>query len=468
MLISGIGLALFAAITTASEIKPVTVPLVRNREGHLAQIRRSVKEKRQGSSEPLFNLAGREFFLEVDIGTPPQKFNVTMDTGSATLWVPSTNCSSLKCPYERFDASQSTSLNQTGAAFQIEYGIGMANGTYVLDTVSVGGLAVPGQAVGLANETNDLLGATSAGYSNGIMGFGFPSMNALRGYSSDVPFVFNLANNNLIPQPIFSVYLNSAFHYGYSGEVTFGGIDETKYSGELRYAPVVAYTMTDITGQVLDAAYIYWTLAGVDIRSSSGYRANFNSAQGFVLDTGTTFTYVPDQVAHDLIQSVTKKDPRSIYDVFNGIYRVDCSLASQTDQTVEFIVATSQQATLPENQLNLTISLRELIVPIDDAETPEKASQCAFGIAPFPQTALIGSNVNFILGQSVMRSFYVVHNMGTQTIGIAPAIPSDTSNNGGSSNGDDESPEGAAAGSNLAYTIVVMTVVLATGFNILS
>ncbi|KAG2225245.1 hypothetical protein INT45_001468 [Circinella minor] len=462
MLLSGIGLVLFTALaTTASEIKPVTVPLVRNQEGHLSQIRRSVKEKRQVHKEPLFNAAGREFLIEVDIGTPAQRFNVTMDTGSATLWVPSTDCSMLKCPYERFNASQSSTLNQTNTGFQIEYGIGMANGTYAMETVSVGGLTVTGQAVGLANETDDILGTFTEGYSNGIMGFGFPSMNAFRGYSQDIPFVFNLVNNNLIPEPIFSVYLNSAFHYGYSGEVMLGGIDESKYSGQLTYAPVMAYQMTDITGQT-KSVYIYWTVGGTGIRSSSGYSTNFDQLQGFVLDTGTTLTYVPDQVASDLVQSITKKDPKSIYDVFNGVYRVDCSLGSQ-DQNVEFLVATSTQAA--NNQLNLTVSLRELIIPIDDAETPEEANECAFGIAPFPQNSLTGSAVNFILGESVMRSFYTVHNMGQQTVGIARAISSSTG--GRSETGDNDNSEGATASSNLIQSLVITTVVIATSINIL-
>ena len=368
----------------------------------------------------------------------------------------------LKCPYERFNASQSSTANRTNTGFQIEYGIGMANGTYATETVSVGGLTVTGQTVGLANETNDLLGSFAEGYSNGIMGFGFPSMNAFRGYSQDIPFVFNLVNNNLIPEPIFSVYLNSAFHYGYSGEIMLGGIDESKYSGQLTYAPVMAYQVTDITGQT-KSVYIYWTVGGAGIRSSSGYSNNFDQLQGFVLDTGTTLTYVPDQVAHDLIQSITKKDPQSIYDVFNGVYRIDCSLGSQEDQTVEFLVATSAQAA--GNQLNLTVSLRELIIPIDGAETPEKATECAFGIAPFPRSSLIGSGVNFILGESVMRSFYTVHNMGQQTVGIARAISSGTGE--GSNNGNNDNAEGAAAGSNLIQSVVLMTVVIATSINIL-
>ncbi|OAD74126.1 hypothetical protein PHYBLDRAFT_11382, partial [Phycomyces blakesleeanus NRRL 1555(-)] len=182
-----------------------------------------------------------EYVVHLDIGTPPQKFSVFLDTGSTDLWIPSTKCNPVLCPFARFDSTLSSTFTPTDQNFVIKYGIGNATGTFVTDTVSIGGAVIKDQPFGLAstNRDSELLSISDTS-SNGILGMAFISLSKYnntngKGHGS---LIFNMIEQRIITDPIFSIYLGDPSTSENSGEIIFGGIDPTKYTGELLYVPI--------------------------------------------------------------------------------------------------------------------------------------------------------------------------------------------------------------------------------------
>lgn len=55
----------------------------------------------------LYNDGNIAYYIPIEVGTPPQEFNVLFDTGADTLWIPSVDC--INCRnYQYFKANESS------------------------------------------------------------------------------------------------------------------------------------------------------------------------------------------------------------------------------------------------------------------------------------------------------------------------------------------------------------------------
>ncbi|OBZ82782.1 Mucorpepsin [Choanephora cucurbitarum] len=459
-LIAAATLTLLASTTLAASTqeKIVRTPIIRNphlgnpleeaRKKYNLITKRQQLDKRAEHNAPLYNDQGSQYLVQVGIGTPAQNFTVTLDTGSSDLWVPSTQCPQSNCPFYRFDPSKSSTLKQLNAPFAIQYGIGSVNGTYYTDTVTVGGATVQNQQFGLASMTEDIMQADpSAGgpgssapdsyntssnqnvEGNGILGLGYPGLTQAnsQGEGAYNPFVFNLVAQNIISDPIFSIFLNSVSETGWSGEIIFGGIDDSKFDGNLTYLPVASLT-TRSSGSTSSrqssstnssqANYYYWMVYGQGLgvtNSNTGSNPSWRLRElgAFILDTGTTLTYLPASVATDIVTAFAG-ERNFAYDRQSGVFIVDCNTAKSP---ARFELQMSQSNRISSNPLVLSVPASELVIPID-SNTADSASVCMFGIAPLSGSGGVGNNL-YLVGDSVLRSAYMVFDMGQNRVGIA-------------------------------------------------
>jgi len=151
-----------------------------------------------------------------------------------------------------------------------------------------------GDNVRLQNVTIGL--ATYAFDNTGLMGVSMRSLES--GYQSGVlhngsmAVIESLVSAGLIERAAFSLWLND-LDAG-TGSILFGGVDTDKCTGDLISLPIVTHSSTNLKDRYLV------TLTSVSIKDDSGTRLLLDSSMSVtaLLDSGTTSTVLPDDVAN--------------------------------------------------------------------------------------------------------------------------------------------------------------------------
>ncbi|ORY03803.1 peptidase A1 [Basidiobolus meristosporus CBS 931.73] len=321
--------------------------------------------KRNGALE-LTNSYDLSYYGEVTIGTPPQKFTVIFDTGSADFWVPSVWCSSAACiNHRKFQPIKSTTFHKFDKEFSLQYGTGNLTGMIGQDTCTIGGITLNEQKFGLATSESSFFANSTA---DGILGMAFASINQMR---VNPPF-YNMVEQNLVNASMFGVWLGG---YPDSGEVTFGGYDTSHFSGSLNWIDVVEEN--------------YWTLPlnGVSI-ANTGVQITATKA---AMDTGTSLITIPESDAALINVEYLNGRPTSSA----GLYQLDCD------------------AMYP----NIDIILGDVVFTLtpDQYVIQDEVGVCMSGFASAGSLEAI-----WIVGDVFLRSFYSVYDMGTQPrVGLA-------------------------------------------------
>ncbi|XRM42157.1 hypothetical protein ABZX51_005386 [Aspergillus tubingensis] len=351
------------------------------------QIADRSRRKRSTASADLVNLATNlGYTMNLTLGTPGQEVSVTLDTGSSDLWVNGANSSACPCTdYGSYNSSESSTYTFVNDDFYIEYVDGSeATGDYVNDTLKFSNVTLTNFQFAVAYDGDS---------EEGVLGIGYASNEAsdasYGGGGEYTNFPEALVDQGAINWPAYSLWLDDLDEG--KGTILFGGVNTAKYYGSLQTLPIVS----------IEDMYIEFAvnLTAVHLEKNGNPVSVNNSATQFpipaVLDSGTALTYIPTSAAASIYDAVG-----ATYLSERGYGLIECSVK---DDDFTFL--------FDFGSFNMSVDISEMILETSSEMTDLNA--CTFGLSVIEDEAL--------LGDTFLRSAYVVYDLGNNEISLAKA-----------------------------------------------
>ncbi|KAI0661538.1 acid protease [Cubamyces menziesii] len=320
------------------------------------------------------------YIATIQMGTPPRDFHILMDSGSADLWVGAEGCQSQAgggCGNHEFLGSQSSStFKDLGQQFQVTYGTGAVAGDVIQDNIVVAGLALNAHTFGVALEETQDFSDDSVPF-DGLMGL---AQSTLSEQGVPTP-VEALASAGLIDEAITSYKISRLADDKNDGEITFGGLDDTKFDP----STLVTFDNAATNG--------FWEGA-MDSVSVDGQDLGLQGRTA-ILDTGTTLIVAPDADA----QAVHAAIPGAQSDGQGG-FTIPCN----TNASVALTFAGQAFA----------IDTRDLIF----AQADNTGENCVSGIS----SGEIDGDTTWLVGDVFLKNAYFSTDVTKNTISLAKLV----------------------------------------------
>ncbi|KAM0544703.1 hypothetical protein ACHAPJ_011690 [Fusarium lateritium] len=323
--------------------------------GSILPLRR--RENKQSNPATLIATEYASIFdVEVQFGN--QSFMLLVDTGSSDTWVVGTGFQCIdssdnsiqpqsKCDYASTYDTTSTFRPEHNQTFGVKYGTGIATGMVGYEDLTMGGIKVTNQTVGIANSTDDI----GDGVRSGLLGLAYPQLTSAHpgvNYPNDSlsliinravydPFLVSMHKRGLV-EPWFSLAIDrlagntSSGHGGYLG---LGELPPVDHSDEWTTVPVevsksipkafYANSKPVLTWWTLTIDAVTWGPASTSSNSSStiltSNTTTNSTAFQAVVDSGNPRNMFPDAVARKINAAF---DPPGVYDKKRDAFVVDC------------------------------------------------------------------------------------------------------------------------------------------------
>eukprot|EP00474_Spongospora_subterranea_P008364 CRZ08822.1 hypothetical protein [Spongospora subterranea] len=323
-------------------------------------------------SVPIEDFMNAQYYGTVSVGTPPQKFKVVFDTGSSNFWVPA---KTVRTPnHSKYDHDASRTYQSNGTELSIRYGSGDISGFESKDTVGVAGMNISEFAF-METTVEHGMSFWFAKF-DGIVGMAFPSISV----GGLAPVYQALYDCGIVYNRMFSFFLPSSPEE--QGELTFGGLDVSRYAGPMNWFPLVTKT--------------YWQIMADSV--ALGATCVFN--QTVIVDTGTSVMIGPKAYVDEFIHSLKAPMIR-----LNGQSFTSCAL---TGSFPNFRVVF--------NNVNFDLTPDQYLIKTKVSNV----ELCMVGIMGMDVPSGVDGGKSWILGDLFLRQYYSVYDVDNERVGLAP------------------------------------------------
>lgn len=370
------------------------------------------------------------FYAEAFIGSRSQRFSVITDTGSNLMAVPCITCGSSCGRHQNppFDPAASTTAagmpcGECGGASCTPQGLcsyhqgyaegSMIEGAMYRDRVYLGDERVNGSGPSSPHAAYALDGfafgcQTAEGglfktqLADGIMGMGQGSRS----------FVHELVVAGKLPRPMFSLCLHMD-----GGVMTLGGIDGSLHGGCVRWA------------RMWDTGYYGVDIAAFTLEGRALPTQYFNAPQRTIVDSGTTFSYIPPASFSALVAAIDDicgqtgrcRGERVTFDGEGPCFRLSNAADISTFPSASFVLTGADGGpdvtiTIPPQHLFVAMSWHngEVCLSIYNSMTTS-------GNQVFGASAMLGYDVIFDTPHAPYDHPNEPNPTGTWRVGFAPS-----------------------------------------------
>jgi len=396
---------------TKENPKPSHSKLANNKtESAISAVRKSIAQRDVNFVESVDGKPGEGFYIALDIGTPPQRMNVLIDTGSSNFAIAGRRDPDVDV---YFDRTKSSTLRDLWRRVTLRYTQGEWEGDLVSDLVSL----ATSTAFATSRASFTLITSSTKFFLKhakwqGILGLAYPGLS--RPDRSEPTFVDLVVRDNQLSN-VFALQLcgdKSIDFSASSGHLAIGGVDPRAFTGNMYYTPIQREMYYEVVVADMD----------VDGKPLGVPCGVFNS-QRTIVDSGTTNVLLPAAAFNALVSALKKATSSAFYLPIPSGFWQRRQLICVADGTIDFagfpVVGISLFAN-ENHAFRLQLRPEQYLRVV--GEYGLRGNCYKLSIGPSGDTGTV-------LGAVLMEGFYVVFDKAGKRIGWAQNNCQDTSEN---------------------------------------